>query len=232
MPIKAMSTLIIIIVVLAIIAAIVAALKNQGSAGKQGYPYRINDPFLSKAELSFFGVLRQAVGDKAIVLAKVRIADVLATNKGLNNSQRQTAFNKIQSKHFDFVICSNESATVLAAVELDDSSHNRKAQIKRDAFVNNAAEAASLPLLRVPAKNAYPIAQLREQLAPYLGIAAPPAPEQSSASNTAPPPPSPACPKCGSDMVRRQGKTGTLAGKEFWGCQQYPRCRSVLPIGT
>ena len=227
-----MSTLIIIIVVLAIIAVIVAALKNQGSAGKQGYPYRINDPFLSKAELSFFGVLRQAVGDKAIVLAKVRIADVLATKKGLNNSQRQTAFNKIQSKHFDFVICSSDSAKVLVAVELDDSSHNSKAQIKRDAFVNNAAEAASLPLLRIPAKNAYPIAQLKEQLAPYLGITVGPTPEQPAVSNEAPPSQSPACPKCGSVMVRRQGKTGTLAGKEFWGCQQYPRCRSVLPIGT
>lgn len=227
-----MSTLIAIIIFFAIVAVIVALLKNKGSGAKQGYPYRINDPFLSKAELSFFHVLRQAVGDRAIVFAKVRISDVLATKKGLNNSQRQTAFNKITSKHFDFVICSNDSAKLLAAVELDDSSHNRKTQVERDAFVNKAAESASFPVLRIPAKNAYPIAQLKVQLAPYLGIEVEPAPERPAVSSAAPPSTPPSCPKCGSDMVRRKGKTGTLAGKEFWGCQEYPRCRSVLPIDT
>ena len=35
------------------------------------------------------------------------------------------------------------------------------------------------------------------------------------------------CPKCGSPMVRRTAKRGPNAGNEFWGCSEFPKCRSV-----
>jgi len=38
------------------------------------------------------------------------------------------------------------------------------------------------------------------------------------------------CPKCGSPMVQREVKKGEQAGKAFWGCSQYPRCRAVINI--
>jgi restriction system protein len=37
----------------------------------------------------------------------------------------------------------------------------------------------------------------------------------------------PACPKCSQTMVRRTAKKGANAGKEFWGCSDYPRCRGT-----
>lgn len=37
----------------------------------------------------------------------------------------------------------------------------------------------------------------------------------------------PACPTCGGSMVRRTAKRGTHAGREFWGCSLYPRCRGT-----
>jgi len=33
----------------------------------------------------------------------------------------------------------------------------------------------------------------------------------------------PTCPSCDVKLVRRNGKNG-----EFWGCRNYPRCRSTL----
>jgi len=50
-----------------------------------------------------------------------------------------------------------------------------------------------------------------------------------------PPPPAienvkglaPACPKCGNSMVRRTAKTGSMAGKSFWGCSHFPACAGV-----
>ena len=36
-----------------------------------------------------------------------------------------------------------------------------------------------------------------------------------------------ACPKCGSEMVKRVAKRGSNAGSEFWGCRQYPKCSGV-----
>jgi restriction system protein len=37
----------------------------------------------------------------------------------------------------------------------------------------------------------------------------------------------PACPKCGSKMVQRKAKRGTLAGAAFWGCSTFPKCHGV-----
>ena len=37
----------------------------------------------------------------------------------------------------------------------------------------------------------------------------------------------PACPKCSQRMVRRTAKKGANAGKDFWGCSDYPRCRGT-----
>ncbi|MCH8493433.1 MAG: NERD domain-containing protein [Idiomarina sp.] len=38
------------------------------------------------------------------------------------------------------------------------------------------------------------------------------------------------CPKCGSSLVLRKAKRGANAGKEFWGCSGYPKCRLVQNI--
>ncbi len=38
---------------------------------------------------------------------------------------------------------------------------------------------------------------------------------------------SPSCPICSSQMVLRVSKRGSNAGKSFWGCSQYPRCKGT-----
>lgn len=38
------------------------------------------------------------------------------------------------------------------------------------------------------------------------------------------------CPKCGSEMVLRTTKSGTNAGKQFWGCSKFPKCRSISVV--
>lgn len=40
----------------------------------------------------------------------------------------------------------------------------------------------------------------------------------------------PACPRCGSAMIKRVAKQGSNAGKAFWGCSAYPQCRGVRAI--
>ena len=40
----------------------------------------------------------------------------------------------------------------------------------------------------------------------------------------------PDCPVCGKVMVLRQAKQGKNEGKNFWGCQQFPKCRGVVEI--
>ncbi len=38
------------------------------------------------------------------------------------------------------------------------------------------------------------------------------------------------CPKCGANMVIRTTKRGENAGKQFYGCFNYPNCRAMVEI--
>ncbi|NOQ93388.1 MAG: restriction endonuclease [Methylophaga sp.] len=38
----------------------------------------------------------------------------------------------------------------------------------------------------------------------------------------------PSCPSCDIKMIKRMSKKGQNKGKEFWGCNNYPRCRNTL----
>jgi four helix bundle suffix protein len=37
------------------------------------------------------------------------------------------------------------------------------------------------------------------------------------------------CPTCGATMVQRTARTGANAGKPFWGCSAYPKCKGLRP---
>lgn len=164
--------LIALLVVLAAIMMLSGLLKGGGEKKKttDKLEYQKRKVLLSPAERSFFGVLKQAVGDEALLFAKVRVADVLEPKKGGAKGAWQKAFNAISSKHFDYVICSNDDSSILLAVELDDASHSAKKRATRDEFLNNICTEAGLPLLRVPAKKSYSISQIRELVIQGAGL--------------------------------------------------------------
>ncbi|MEZ5591915.1 MAG: DUF2726 domain-containing protein [Gammaproteobacteria bacterium] len=114
------------------------ALKKRGARLDYPYQYQLQALF-TPAERSFYGVLKQAVGDQYDIFGKVRVADVLTPKRGMNRSEWQRAFNKISARHFDFVLCDKASLTV-QVIGTDDSSHNKTNRIERDEFVNKAAE--------------------------------------------------------------------------------------------
>jgi restriction system protein len=39
----------------------------------------------------------------------------------------------------------------------------------------------------------------------------------------------PACPQCGSEMALREARRGANAGRKFWGCRRYPKCKGTRP---
>lgn len=121
-------------------------------------PYQRKDYLLTKAERSFFGVLQNAVGNRYLIFAKVRLADLVFLPSG--TEKRQSHFNRIQSKHVDFVLCDHDIVRPLLAIELDDSSHNRTDRQDRDAFVDSALSAAGLPILHVSARASYNVQEL------------------------------------------------------------------------
>ena len=101
-----MSEILIIAVLLALVFLVLVIVKESSSKGSDelsNFPYIKRGVLFTPAERSFLGVLNQAVGDQAQIFGKVRVADVITTKKGMTPSERQTAFNKISAKHFDYL---------------------------------------------------------------------------------------------------------------------------------
>ena len=66
---------------------------------------------LTKAEKSFYNVLREVVAPHA-VLAKVRLADLVEADE--RHLLRRSNFDHIKSKHIDFMICDRALSPIIA----------------------------------------------------------------------------------------------------------------------
>lgn len=78
-------------------------------------------------------------------------------------------------------------------------------------------------------------AEVPAEPAPQAQAAQAQASEDAVPSATPPvaaPPASPVCPVCSSAMVKRQAKNGQYAGKWFWACSGYPKCRKIVAVGS
>lgn len=125
---------------------------------------------LTAAERSFYevliGILEQRTPGRYVVLAKVRLADLIKVAP--RTERRQSFQNSINAKHVDFVLCDRQTLAPVLVVELDDSSHGRSDRQERDAFVNGALAAARLPIVHVANQHAYAPNKVYDQVAAAL----------------------------------------------------------------
>ncbi len=199
--------------------------KDAKPSAQVDYPYRVRDDFLSPAEQNFYLVLKSAVSDWALICPKVALGDLFYA-KSNDSSQYRTYTNKIDRKHVDFLLCDPKTVKPLAGIELDDKSHQRNDRQARDEFVEQVFAAAKLPLVRMPVRSAYSVAELNSLLRQQIGAISVASPNFPVAAEK--PGAFPHCPKCGSEMVLRTAKSGSNQGEQFWGCSNYPRCRGIL----
>ena len=214
------------------IAVLLATEGKEKAASTPSFPYRLRDDFLTPAERSFFHVLRSVVETDVLICPKVSLGDVFyaATR---DPSEHRVATNKIDRKHVDFLLCHAQTMTPVMGIELDDKSHARPDRQERDRFVDQVFAAAGLSLLRVSAQRGYVPHELAALLRPYLNLAEPaslvrPSIDTSAKTSSVEEPQPPLCPKCGATMLLRTAKSGRNQGQQFWGCSNYPRCRSIL----
>jgi hypothetical protein len=120
-------------------------------------------------------------------------------------------------------------------------------RVERDAFVDQALAIAGIPIVRFPVRSGYALNYVRGMLAEILSpsentIMAAKAKEEQDAvqpeivvsvqqtpvqTELA----KPVSPKCSSEMVKRKAAKGEHAGKWFWACSAFPKCRQVEAIG-
>lgn len=163
-----MDRILIIVLILAALVIVLQKLKGKAPKDPDDLPYKKRDSLFTPAERSFHGILTQAVGDALLVSGKVNVADVLEPIKGLDRSKRQIALNKINRKHFDFVLCDKADLSVVCVIELNDKSHNAKNRQDRDKFLEKACISAGMPLIQFRAKAGYNINDVKNRLSGYI----------------------------------------------------------------
>lgn len=109
---------------------------------------------LTPAEQRFYETLDFAVDGQYHILAKVRIADLFEL-QSRSRSARQRLFWSIACKHIDFLLVEHGDFRPVAAVELDDSTHQRPERRNRDQFLDELFAQANLPLLRFRTERVY-----------------------------------------------------------------------------
>jgi len=121
---------------------------------------------LTTTEQAFYETLGQVVGD-FLIIPKVRLVHLIGADD--RHKYWQANFNRVKSKHVDFVICDPQHVPMVA-IELDDPSHEREDRRQRDNDLDRLFAAVSFPLLRVKAQSEYAPEELSRQLLETLRV--------------------------------------------------------------
>lgn len=118
-------------------------------------------------------------------------------------------------------MCDPGTMKPICGVELDDISHTSKKSYARDLFVEKVYNDANFELIRLSSKYTY-----KEIETALTGVFNRPQeiPEVQIDNETV------LCPKCSIPMVLRKSTKGQNAGKEFYGCTNYPQCKHVINV--
>lgn len=118
----------------------------------ESYPYKLIQSLLTPSEAAFYAALRLAAGQRYLVFPKVRLADLC---HGLDGWTDTAAFNRVSSKHVDFLLCDPETFRPVLAVELDDRSHLGGRGRVRDEVKNRVFRTMGLGLYRQWVRHSY-----------------------------------------------------------------------------
>ena len=124
-------------------------LKSENKGGSSNMPYVQRGSFFNASELEFFRILNSSIdAHRFTIFPKVRLADVVEVDSE-ESKKNFGAWNRIKSKHVDYLIWDLVESKVVMAVELDGGSHNSKSSKDKDEFKNNLFDTVGLQLTRV-----------------------------------------------------------------------------------
>lgn len=139
-----MKTLLVTLAFLGLAVVVLNILKKRDAlgAGEGVWPFYAKKPLTQPEQILYHRLV--AALPECIVLSQVQLSRVLGVKKGFNFNQWN---NRINRMSLDFVVCLKDS-TIVAAVELDDKTHEKALRIKADAKKEKALSAAGIALVR------------------------------------------------------------------------------------
>lgn len=127
------------------------------------YPYKHKKSLLTKAEQDFYHVLTTVTKGQITICPQIPLGALFYPDTR-DASKNRGYYNRINRRWVDFVLCDPTNLKPLAAIELDDKSHNRPDRKKRDILVENVFKSANLPLIRIPVQPNYAPLEIKRKL--------------------------------------------------------------------
>ncbi len=176
---------------------------------------------LSSTEKAFLETLEPLLSQSFRVFVKVRLADLIQIQSPPPTAATRQMLAKIGATTVDFVICNAQDLSVAGIIDLENKAYTSGDPEMPDAFIDKAAAAAGLPLLRLPARLQYDAEELANLLKTGIKIA-----EQQEVKSAVSQYGS--CPTCGEPLMLLKAKYGENIGKYFLGCSNYPECKYLV----
>jgi very-short-patch-repair endonuclease len=151
--------LLLLIVVVAVIA-LLAFLKTKSKSEPKDalWPFYAKKPLSQPEQILYFRIV-QALPEH-IVLAQVQLSQLLGVKKGNNY---QAWLNRISRMSADFVVC-NKDSSIVAVIELDDSTHQRQDRQVADKKKEKALASAGIRIIRWNVKSIPDIAVIQSSV--------------------------------------------------------------------
>jgi len=171
LPLGALALVVVLVLLVSIAVAVLRA-RADGRPMTGKWPFSLRRP-LTEPEQVLYYRLCKALPDH-MVLAQVGLSRFLAVRRG---HDARAWYDRINRMSVDFLVCTRD-AQVVAAIELDDASHQQPDRASADEKKQTALRAAGVRLLR------YNVSAMPSEaaLAAALGGAAPAEPRRMVAA--------------------------------------------------
>ncbi|MEO6423059.1 MAG: DUF2726 domain-containing protein [Candidatus Nitrotoga sp.] len=132
----------IVFIVMAAIVLVFLKRRRASNVSNEPWPFYLKKPLTEPEQILYHRLV--AALPQCIVLAQGQLSRVLGVKKGFNFLKWN---NRINRMSIDFVVCLKDSS-IIAAVELDDKSHEKTSRIAADTKKEQALSAAGIELIR------------------------------------------------------------------------------------
>lgn len=148
-----LTSILALLILVCIIIVVLALTRKSSEPGQVSiddmpvWPY-VPRELMTAPERVLYVRLRQALPEY-LIFSQVQLCRMIEVDPA---ADKQAWFNRINRMSVDFVVCAPDGARILAAIELDDSSHQRPDRIKADSKKDKALASAGIPIIRWPVR--------------------------------------------------------------------------------
>lgn len=135
---------------LVLVAIVLGKIENRNTSNNNvnniRYVYSRKKSVMTGAEWSFFKRLSTLAAGQYFVFPQIHLSSLVKNET--KGRYYKLAFQRINRRSVDFVLCDKQTGNIEYAIELDDWSHDSESRRYRDEMVERLLQEAKIPLVR------------------------------------------------------------------------------------